>query len=280
MVRKHKGEWPYHEDNHGNWKPCHSNPCKLHSGGDIMATSPEDAFAKADRLAHHGGGNGYAGGSSKMMDKGMNDARHLAEAHKERVSKVRKAMDSFYQKPIDDPPEIWKEDYEGYLSMGGKYLEVKDKSMTDVAKLMRKDMSLLRKAGGVPKGWKVNVKVDNSSWAPVFDVTIRRPEGTAPAYRSIRPTDLYDPNKEGEGKSEARNMMLDDIGKRSCSYDEAVEYCRQHPEHKILTDDARDTESYVKDLTDQYAMYGSSVRNATSRKEFFSRVHLADDENN
>ena len=47
MTGKTKGEWPYHEDNHGDWKPCHSNPCKLHSGGDIMATSPEDAYAKA-----------------------------------------------------------------------------------------------------------------------------------------------------------------------------------------------------------------------------------------
>ena len=46
-ARKHKGEWPYHEDRHGNWVACSSNPCKLHSGGDIMATSPEDAFAKA-----------------------------------------------------------------------------------------------------------------------------------------------------------------------------------------------------------------------------------------
>ena len=277
MAGKHNGEWPYHEDPHGNWRPCNSNPCKLHSGGDIMATSPEDAFAKADRLAHHDDG-GYAGAASKPSDKGMNDAHHLAEAHRERVSKVRKAMEGFYRKPID-PPEEWKEDYEGYLSMGGRYLEVKDKGMTDVAKLMRRDMSLLRKAGGVPKGWKVSVKVDNSSWAPVFDVTIKRPEGTAPAYRSLRPTDLYDPHKEGEGKSEARNMMLDDIGKRSCTYEEAVEYCSQHPEHKILTDDARDTQSYVKDLTGQYAMYGSSIRNATSRQDFFSRVHLADDEN-
>lgn len=47
MSGKHEGEWPYHEDNHGNWRPCNSNPCKLHSGSDIMASSPEDAYAKA-----------------------------------------------------------------------------------------------------------------------------------------------------------------------------------------------------------------------------------------
>ena len=59
MTEKTKGNWPYHEDSHGDWKPCHSNPCKLHSGGDIMATSPEDAFAKA-----HAGDGGAAGMSS------------------------------------------------------------------------------------------------------------------------------------------------------------------------------------------------------------------------
>ena len=43
----HKGEnWPYHEDKNGNMVPCASNPCKLHGGTDIMATSPEDATAK------------------------------------------------------------------------------------------------------------------------------------------------------------------------------------------------------------------------------------------
>lgn len=47
MVKKHKGNWPYHETRSGNWAPCANNPCRRHSGGDIMATSPEDAYAKA-----------------------------------------------------------------------------------------------------------------------------------------------------------------------------------------------------------------------------------------
>ena len=51
MVSKnnnsHRGEnWPYHEDKNGNMVPCASNPCKLHGGTDIMATSPEEATAK------------------------------------------------------------------------------------------------------------------------------------------------------------------------------------------------------------------------------------------
>lgn len=44
-----EGLWPYHRDVNGNWVACGSNPCRLHSGGDIMASSPEDAYAKAHR---------------------------------------------------------------------------------------------------------------------------------------------------------------------------------------------------------------------------------------
>ena len=65
MTGKNKGDWPYHEDPHGNWVACSSNPCKLHSSGDIMATSPEDAFAKADRLAHPQGEGGLTGTGGK-----------------------------------------------------------------------------------------------------------------------------------------------------------------------------------------------------------------------
>lgn len=49
------GEWPYHENSHGEWVRCESNPCSRHSGRDIMATSTEDAYGKADRmLREHG----------------------------------------------------------------------------------------------------------------------------------------------------------------------------------------------------------------------------------
>ena len=40
----HNGEnWPYHEDPHGNMVPCESNPCTLHGGSDVYATSAEEA---------------------------------------------------------------------------------------------------------------------------------------------------------------------------------------------------------------------------------------------
>lgn len=43
------GSWPYHEDKHGNMVRCHSNPCRLHGGSEIMAESPEDAAEQWDR---------------------------------------------------------------------------------------------------------------------------------------------------------------------------------------------------------------------------------------
>lgn len=56
MANTTQGEWPYHEDKHGKMVPCQSNPCSRHSGGDIMATSPEEAYRKANA----GGAKGLA----------------------------------------------------------------------------------------------------------------------------------------------------------------------------------------------------------------------------
>lgn len=40
------GSWPYHENSRGEMVPCTSNPCSLHGGSDIMASSPEEAYEK------------------------------------------------------------------------------------------------------------------------------------------------------------------------------------------------------------------------------------------
>lgn len=45
-----KGDWPYHEDKRGNMVRCKSNPCRLHGGGDIMASSLEDAYRIHDDI--------------------------------------------------------------------------------------------------------------------------------------------------------------------------------------------------------------------------------------
>ena len=57
MVKKtnnHDGEnWPYHQyegskpELQGSYVPCATNPCSMHGGSDVMATSSEDAYTKA-----------------------------------------------------------------------------------------------------------------------------------------------------------------------------------------------------------------------------------------
>lgn len=64
MNNRTTGEWPYHQSRNGDWVKCQSNPCRRHSGGDIMATSPEDAYAKADK-----GSDGTSGLAAKGGDR-------------------------------------------------------------------------------------------------------------------------------------------------------------------------------------------------------------------
>ena len=54
MTTNHNGEnWPYHPYEganpklQGSYVPCATNPCTLHGGSEIYATSSEDAYAKA-----------------------------------------------------------------------------------------------------------------------------------------------------------------------------------------------------------------------------------------
>lgn len=68
MARKTQGEWPYHKDKHGKMVPCQSNPCRRHSGGDIMASSPEEAYLKSESQVSEGL-------SSKTEETSGNDAR-------------------------------------------------------------------------------------------------------------------------------------------------------------------------------------------------------------
>lgn len=49
-------EWPYHKyegnvsSKQGTMVPCKSNPCKIHGGTDVYASSPEEAYEKANQL--------------------------------------------------------------------------------------------------------------------------------------------------------------------------------------------------------------------------------------
>lgn len=54
-------DWPYHQykgkdaKKAGTFVKCHDNPCSIHGGSDIMASSPEEAYEKAhDNDVVHG----------------------------------------------------------------------------------------------------------------------------------------------------------------------------------------------------------------------------------
>ena len=265
--RKHNGEWPYHEDPHGNWVACSSNPCKLHSGGDIMATSPEDAFAKADRLAHPDGGGGYAGSAAakgRAADKGAEEVHKIAAARKKRDAEIRERMKSFYKEPVTDPPQefkdVWGSTSTKYLEIGGKYFETADLPRTKVAALIRHDISLLQKAGGVPEGWKVKVITVKNPTGEGYDfhVNVSRPAGTAPAHRHVRPTDIYDPNHEGEGNPYYQEMMKDNTGTADYTYEQAAKYCHDNLQDRAVpTAENEDTMRRISDVAKQYAIAGT-----------------------
>ena len=279
MAGKHNGEWPYHEDPHGNWVACSNNPCKLHSGGDIMASSPEDAMAKADRLAHPEGGGGYAGGLSKVMDKGAAEAHRFAEEREKRIARVEKAMSTFYDPPAELPPDL-KKTYDGKRNrMGGKYLATRDESWPQITKRIRHDISVLRKAGGIPKGWKVKIGLEHDYESPEeLSIELRSQPGTTRPYRSIRPTDIYDPNNEGEGKNQIRYKMEQETGIHDCTYEQAEEYCRKHPEIEVPEDVAEEAVDNVQKIADQYAIRASSRKTYDSIYEHCSVAILATDE--
>ena len=283
MAKKTKGEWPYHEDPHGNWIACSIKPCKLHSGGDIMATSPEDAFAKADGLAHPQGGDGLTDSkNAASMDKGAKEARAAAMDWKTKSAKADEAMEGFYKKPLDDVPEHLKRP--GWVwagEVGGKYAETRHMFKGQVAKLIRHDIAQFRKAGGMPKDWKVKVmvcpktldKYNNSD----FYIIVTRPSGSTPAERDMRPSDICDPNADGSKISRAVDFMRRKTGSDDCTYDQAVEFCRNYPGPPIITSDKDITESRLNDIGRQYRI---SAENANGYiYEHGSRVIFIDEDN-
>ena len=286
MSRKAKGTWPYHQKRNGDWVACDSNPCRRHSSGDIMATSPEDAFAKADILVAMKG-QGFAG-MRKVSNKGADEAHAFAQARRDHDARVRKAMKGFCADKVKDPakiPGLFTRDRLGkftqlyrHADMGGKYLQTRNMDDHKLAKVIEGDIAKLRKAGGVPEGWKVDVKAINSVESNGFDITISRPEGSTPAFRSIRPTDIYDPNHEGELNSGVRHQMEEDTGIQNCTYRQAASYCRKHPEIQIPTAENEDTVRYVQEVADQYGLHAESQDLRMRDDDHRSTVRLFDKE--
>ena len=269
MTSKDKGIWPYHEDPHGDWVACSNNPCKLHSGGDIMATSPEDAFAKADKLAHSEGGGGYAGSADSQDNVVGNDSEEIhkeevhriAEARKKRNAEIRERMKSFYKEPVTDPPQEFKDTWGStkYLEIGGKYFETADLPRTKVAALIRHDISLLQESGGIPDGWKVKVITVKNPNGDRYDfhINVSRPAGTMPAHRHVRPTDIYDPNHEGVGHPYYQMMMKDNSRTSDYTYEQAAKYCHDNLRNRMTTTaENDDTLKRLRDIAKQYAITG------------------------
>ena len=270
MAKKTKGEWPYHEDRHGNWVACSSNPCKLHSGGDIMATSPEDAFAKADRLAHPQGGEGMTGMDDvkahwRTKNKGAEDAYKAAQERSRKRRRSNSAMKGFYEEPLADVPDNLKTGWHHVASVGGKYPETRYMFKGQVAKLMRHDIEQFRKEGGMPKDWDVKVLVrpdktkgegfkDDEFNASDFYIIVTRPSGSTPASRSMQTSDIYDPNKEGSKIGAAEDLLDKEVGIRNCSYRNAVDFCESNPDARIPTDERTITEHNLGRIGDQYSM--------------------------
>lgn len=89
----HKGEsWPYHENrNTHEMVPCASNPCTIHGGSDVIATSPEDAYAKkyADKMPSSGFGFNRIRKALKTRKS------NHASVSKQKFGRLRKAAVSF-----------------------------------------------------------------------------------------------------------------------------------------------------------------------------------------
>lgn len=84
-LKTNAGMWPHHQDKQGNWVPCLSNPCKLHSGKtdeygfdvDIMAVSKEDADAIRYHQSKMRYGKGSIGLSKASIHKKNTNVKHI-----------------------------------------------------------------------------------------------------------------------------------------------------------------------------------------------------------
>ena len=237
MTRSTRGEWPYHEDSHGRMVPCRSNPCSLHSGGDIMATSPEEAYRKANA----GGAEGLAESDSGPVTK----PKTRQESTKERRARLDKAVSSFIK-----PPGTVEHPYGPSPFKGGRYDETKGKSSSEIAKMIRGDVKNLKKAGAIPSGWKISVRKDTGAWSDGFNVTIR-PEGEVKSYRSIQPDDILNDPEDGATR-EARDAFFDEIGGKPYTREDVQSFCDSHPDIHVPTQETLDTMHYLRKATSQY----------------------------
>ena len=86
MTNHHGENWPYHENRNGDMVACASNPCRIHGGSDIIATSPEEAA----RIRYDG-----------IEPSGM------SSSHEMTVDEVKTQQDTLNERLHDYAPHDW-----------------------------------------------------------------------------------------------------------------------------------------------------------------------------
>ena len=211
-------------------------------------------------------------------DKGANEAHRFAEARRTRVAKTEQAMHTFYKPPAELPQDLKNTYNDRKNIMGGKYLETRDETWPQIIKRIHHDVAILEKAGGIPKGWKTIMELVHEYEGPEeLNIELRSQPGTIRPTRHIRPTDIYDPNNEGELKAEVRDQMEQETGIHNCTYEQAAEYCRKHPAMMVPDEAAEDAVDNVQKIANQYAIRAYSRKTGDSIYGHCSTVILAID---
>lgn len=147
----------------------------------------------------------------------------------------------------------------GHKFIGGKADETHGMEQKEVAKLMRKDMTALKKNNSIPSDWRVSIKSQNYSGGNGFDIRISAPaDSPTPAYRTM----TWDDYKKG-GNNATINAIRDDMqhvnghwAGDEASFNAFMQSYGNKPEnrerYRVMTDDARNAYATVQAAAMQY----------------------------
>lgn len=150
MSEKGNDAWPYHMKRDGSGMvPCDNNPCSLHGGNDVMATSKEDATEKYYDRKYSSNPTGLADGIVGMImsessnknhsplrgDPGLNPYGTLIEYQDDKMGRVTLMSDRMYGNPG------WSVcDDNGTVRIGGMFSQTD----IDITKAHRKERTCPR----------------------------------------------------------------------------------------------------------------------------------------
>ena len=252
MTGRNKGDWPYHEDPHGNWIACSNNPCKLHSGGDIMASSPEDAFAKAHAGDDPAGMTSTAAGGRSKHETAKPDG-NMKPLYGDALKEHRRLMDEkvgrFIAAPVRNPQGSGTEVFEG-----GRFQETRHMDDKDVAKLIRADVKKLKAAGAVPSDWKVSVRTGDNG----FSIRMDPKDSKVRPLRSMVPGDIINDDMSG-GFHDGRYEFFDHVGTKPFDDSDLQEFCKEHDTERVPTMELQEATHYISKAAGQYAYEDTDV---------------------